>query len=646
MATARTKPGKQRLIGFIHLPTNSSALLLTAIAAALIPLVLHNDYLLLLFNILALNALVVLGLNLLIAATGQVSLGHAAFYGLGAYISAIAGTTWQWPLVGSFLFSLVLVAAISFLVAIPTLRLEGHYLVMATLGINIIVTILLGQLEWLTGGPSGFPGIPRLHLGTFVIKSDRQFYFFIWGLFLLMTALTLNLSKSRLGRAFHAIHDKELTAKALGIPTYRYKVIAFVLSALYAATAGFCYAHYVTFISPKTFDIFHSIQVVTMVAVGGMGNLWGGLAGAALLTCLPELLHSFEDVHVLLYGIILMGVLVFCPQGLLPVLIAVPKRLMMRRNRPYTPQPAEKTPDDCPPGNSSYSVQFSPIQSKFQEGSFFSRNPADNTGQKGSTGSLFAKTNGPLLQLHDVSLSFGGLQALGEVGMEVFPGEVVALIGPNGAGKTTILNVVSGLLKPDSGSVLMDGRSILGQAPHRLAARGIGRTFQAVQIYSKLTPLDNVLLGFHIHGRAGFLAAYLHTVGERREEKELRQRALNLLDSFGLADKAFLPAEQLTLLEEKLLELARALALSPRILLLDEPVGGLNARESQVLVECISMLRSRGMGIVLVEHDMNVVMRLSDRIVVLQHGCRIAVGTPQEIQQHPEVIAAYLGVKK
>ncbi|MFP5213933.1 MAG: branched-chain amino acid ABC transporter permease, partial [Acidobacteriota bacterium] len=299
--------------GLVLVPSQWPALASIAVLLALVPFVLGNDYFLLLFNVIALNAIVVLGLNLLIGSTGQVSLGHAAFYGLGAYLSAIASTTWQWPLPYSFCFAVAFVALTAFLLALPTLRLEGHYLVMATLGFNIIVNILFGQMEALTGGPSGFPGIPKLQLGPFVLGTDRQFYFFIWSVFLLMLGLTLNLTDSRIGRALQAVHEKDLTAQALGIPSFRYKVATFVLSALYAGIAGFCYAHYVTFISPKTFDIFYSVQVVTMVAVGGMGSLWGGLAGAVLLTVLPEFLHTFEDLHVLLYGLILMSVLVFCP---------------------------------------------------------------------------------------------------------------------------------------------------------------------------------------------------------------------------------------------------------------------------------------------------------------------------------------------
>ncbi|MCE5334749.1 MAG: branched-chain amino acid ABC transporter permease, partial [Desulfobacteraceae bacterium] len=352
--------GRDKFLGISRvafLPSGWKALLLFSAAIFLLPILFRNDYFFLFFNILALNGIVVLGLNLLIGSTGQVSLGHAAFYGLGAYISAVASTTYQLPLFVSLCLAIVLVAIAAFLLALPTLRLEGNYLVMATLGFNIIVSIVFGQLESVTGGPSGFPGIPKISFAWWSLSTDREFYYFIWSCFLVIFALTLNLTGSRVGRALMAIHEKELTAQTLAVPTYRYKVATFVLSAVYAGFAGFCYAHYITFISPKTFDIFYSVQIVTMVVVGGMGSLWGGLAGTALLSSLPELLHQLEDLQVLLYGLILMAVLVLCPKGLFPTISAAAaphldrlSRLFRRDSVSVEPARARREPDPARAG--------------------------------------------------------------------------------------------------------------------------------------------------------------------------------------------------------------------------------------------------------------------------------------------------------
>ena len=291
------------------------------VVVALLPFVVKGGYYLLVLNIIAINALVVLGLNLLIGFAGQISLGHAAFFGMGAYLSAIFTSMYNTPAWPTLVLVMVFTALVAYGLGIPTLRLEGHYLVMATLGFNIIVYILMVQMEYWTGGPSGFSGIPPLQFGHFAIQSDFNFYWLIWPLFLALFMLSLNLVDSRVGRALRAIHENELIANSIGVNTERYKVIIFAVSAGYASLAGSFYAHYLSFISPKTFDIFYSIQIVTMVVVGGVGNLWGGLLGAAVLTALPEILHGMRDYAFLLYGVILMGVLVFFPHGLLPGLI-------------------------------------------------------------------------------------------------------------------------------------------------------------------------------------------------------------------------------------------------------------------------------------------------------------------------------------
>ncbi len=296
---------------------NKIYLVLFALGVFALPFFLRNNYHLMVLNISALNILVVIGLNLLMGFAGQISLGHAAFFGLGAYLSGILTATFGFPIWPTILLAMAITAGVAFGIGVPTLKLEGHYLVMATLGFNVIVYIVMIQLEPLTGGPSGFSGIPRPELGGFTFDSDRKYYYLIWTVSLGALLLSLNLIHSRVGRAMAALRQNEIAARCAGIDTKAYKVKIFVLSAAMASLAGSLYAHYITFISPGTFSFFYSLQVVTMVLVGGIGSLWGSVLGALLLTILPEGLHAVKEYNVLVYGLILMGVLVFFPHGLL-----------------------------------------------------------------------------------------------------------------------------------------------------------------------------------------------------------------------------------------------------------------------------------------------------------------------------------------
>ncbi len=302
---------------------NKIYLLIFAAIIFVLPAFLQNNYHLMVLNVAALNILVVVGLNLLMGYAGQISLGHAAFFGLGAYISAVLTTTYGFPIWPTILLAMVITGMVALAIGIPTLKLEGHYLVMATLGFNVIVYIVMIQLEPVTGGPSGFSGIPRLQAAGFVFDSDRKIYFLLWAVSIGSLLLSLNLIHSRVGRAMAALSQNEIAARCAGIDTERYKVKIFVLSAVLASLAGSLYAHYLTFISPGTFSFFYSLQVVTMVLVGGMGSLWGSLFGALLLTILPEALHAVKEYNVLLYGLILMVALVFFPHGLFPGIATV-----------------------------------------------------------------------------------------------------------------------------------------------------------------------------------------------------------------------------------------------------------------------------------------------------------------------------------
>jgi len=287
-----------------------------AVCLALLPLALPNEYYLTVLIVAGFQAILTLGLNLLMGYAGQVSLGHAAFYGISAYTTGILTARFHWPVPAGIAAGIALVLLVAAGIAVPTLRLKGHYLAMGTLGFGIIVYIILNEATDLTGGPSGLTGIPKLKLAGIAISSDRDFYYVVWGVVLLLFLLAQNLVRSRLGRALRAIHTSETAAAVLGVDTQRYKIGVFILSALYAAVAGALYAHYVTFVSPGSFGFHASVQFVTMVVLGGMGSLWGAVAGAVFLTALPEVLRAIEDYDILLYGGLLILCMMFLPGGL------------------------------------------------------------------------------------------------------------------------------------------------------------------------------------------------------------------------------------------------------------------------------------------------------------------------------------------
>jgi branched-chain amino acid transport system permease protein len=301
-----------------------------ALLIILIPLLIKNKYYIIVMNVVGLNTIVVVGLNLLIGFAGQISLGHAAFYGMGAYLSAILTTTYHFPPWPTLVIAMLATGVIAYFVGYPSLKLRGHYLVMATLGFGIIVNIFMVELDKITGGPSGFPGIPYLSIGKLTFDNDFKNFYLIWTFAFLSILVSLNLVNSRVGRALKAIHGSEVAANSLGVDTDRYKTKVFVLSAIFASLSGSLYAHYLTFISPRSFDFYYSIQVVTMVIVGGMGSIWGAVLGAGLLTVLSEILHVAEKYNIIAYGAVLTLVLVFLPEGFLVGLYNLYQRRKIR----------------------------------------------------------------------------------------------------------------------------------------------------------------------------------------------------------------------------------------------------------------------------------------------------------------------------
>lgn len=569
------------------------------------------------FLFIGLYSLIVIGLTLLGGHAGQVSLGQAAFYGLGAYIAAISSLRWDVsPWLGLPMAALG-AAVIAYVMGLPIFFLRGHYLVLGTLGLNIVVDVVIRNVQHLTGGPTGLTGIPPLSFGGILISGDRAYYYLIWALVLVALWCGRNLIRSRVGRALAAIRSSEVAAATLGINPAQYKGLIFATSAALAGIAGALYVHYLSFVSPSPFAFNFSIDLLVMSVLGGIFYLPGAVLGTAILTALREALRTImpgllgsgasAEYEIILFGLLLAAVVILMPRGVWPV---VARALGLNAD----PRAADGVPK---------AAQVTIMEAQAAEG------PDPAAGAE------------PLLRVDGLEKRFGGLLAVHNLAFEVRRGEVYAIIGPNGAGKTTAFNLISGVLRPTRGAVSWRGRPISDLAPYRIAALGVARTFQTPKIFADLSVLENVMVGLHRGLRTGFLGSMLGL--GHREEVAARSEAAGYLQMVGLLPRATEPAGGLPFGSLRLLEIARALATKPALLLLDEPASGLSAAERRDLVRLIRQIRQAGVTVLLVEHDVSLVMGVADRVLVLNYGEQIAEGTPTTVRADPRVIGAYLG---
>ncbi|WP_051954103.1 ABC transporter permease subunit [Xenophilus azovorans] len=569
------------------------------------------------FSYIALYAMVAAGLVMLTGVGGMTSFGQASFVALGAYATAWACTS---PTATSALaalppallpwLGLALGLAITFALAwglgAITVKLSGHYLPLCTIAWGLGLYYLFGNLEFL-GGQTGVRGLPALDVFGFSLASPRVLGPVIWAVLLLALWALHNLLDSREGRAIRALKSGQLMAESMGVDTARHRVKVFVLAALLAALSGWLYAHMQRFVNPTPFGLNIGIEYLFMAVVGGAGHLWGAVLGATLITLLkeqlqdwlPHLLGASGNFEQIVFGLLMVLVLQRFAEGLWPTL-ARWSAPFLRPGRRRSPREARPLPTRALP----------------------------------AAGEL-------LLEAAGVTKRFGGLVANSDVNMTLRAGEVHALIGPNGAGKSTFFNMISGVDDPTEGQVRLLGEPMNGRPSRDFAARGLGRTFQHVRLLGERSVLENVALGAHLRGRKGWLAAMLRL--DRAEEADLLAEARRQIERCGLGEFADRPAASLALGQQRVVEIARALAGQPAALLLDEPAAGLRHLEKQALARLLSQLRAEGLGILVVEHDMEFVMNLADRVTVLEFGCVIAEGTPDEVQRNPRVLDAYLG---
>ncbi|MBS0318356.1 MAG: branched-chain amino acid ABC transporter ATP-binding protein/permease, partial [Proteobacteria bacterium] len=586
------------------------AIALLALAWPLLP-----PFTLTLLNYIGLYALVAVGLVMLTGVGGITSFGQAAFVGLGAYATAWVCTSpaatqalgvlpaGALPWLG-LLLGLAVTAFIAWGLGAVTLPLAGHFLPLGTLAWGLSLYYVFGNLESL-GGFTGIAGVPPLSIGGFALGSPRVLGVLIWAVLLLAIWCLHNLLDSREGRAIRALRSGRVMAESMGVDTARQRMKLFVLAALLSALSGWLYAHLQRFVNPTPFSLDVGIEYLFMAVVGGSGYLWGAVLGATSITLLkeqlqdwlPRMLGANGNFEVVVFGLLMLLVLQRAAEGLWPLITGRARRFF----GPAKERTAQTAHADLP------------------------RRELPPTGQL-------------VLEAREVTKRFSGLVANNAVDLNVKAGEVHALIGPNGAGKSTFFNMISGVDDPTSGSVTLLGKAMTGQPSRAFAALGLGRTFQHVRLLGQRSVLENVAVGAHLRGRRGWLSAMLRT--DRREEAALLAEARRQIERCGLSPYAGTPAASLPLGQQRIVEIARALAGQPSILLLDEPAAGLRHLEKQALAQLLGQLRAEGLAVLVVEHDMEFVMNLADRVTVLEFGSVIALGTPTEVQSDPRVMAA------
>lgn len=567
---------------------------------------------------IGISVIMAVSLNLTTGLLGQLALGHAGFMSIGAYTSAIISLRlMNTSMSFGFVLPIALIAAglvsavFGFLIGMPALRLKGDYLAIITLGFGEIIRVVIENLS-ITGGPRGLSKITKMSIAfsdNQLRSSAIQFGIVFW-IMVVIIASIFTLGRSRHGRAIISIRENEVAAESTGIPTTYYKLFAFTLAAFFAGIAGGLYAHQIGTLGAKDFGFNKSIEYLIMVVLGGMGSITGSVVSSVVLVTLPELLRGFKEWRLVIYSMMLIIMMLFRPKGLL--------------------------------GTKEFSlVNAWDAAAEWLRAAF---------GYKGKQTRLpFVPhydvwENQPVLQTENLGIAFGGLKAAERINIKLMNNEIVGLIGPNGAGKTTVFNLLTGVYQPTEGNVMLLGKSIIGKHTHEITESGISRTFQNIRLFKSMTVLENIKVAFHTRMRYSPLSGILRGAGYQSEERGSDIRARELLRVFDMEDVANLPADGLSYGQQRKLEICRALASNPKVLLLDEPAAGMNPIETQELMNTIKIIRNRfSVAILLIEHDMRLVMGICERIYVLNYGHIIAEGTPEEIRNNPEVIAAYLG---
>jgi branched-chain amino acid transport system ATP-binding protein/branched-chain amino acid transport system permease protein len=618
-----------------------------------------------------LYAILTLAVGLVLGQAGQLSFGHSAFYGIGAYTCGLLVLKFHVPTLAAWAAGAAAAGVVALIIGRPVLRLKYFYLALATIGLGQIFLAIVFEWKW-GGASNGFGPVKALNLFGFVFNTQMRKYYLIWVVAIIILLFLSRLLKYRVGRALRGLAISEIASSTLGVRNANWKLLAFVFNAVFCGIAGGLFAFLYGAVSPQNFVFAASVLPIVMMLVGGDRSIWGSIIGAIIMTWVTNgFSQSMLQYNGTVYSVIMILLLLFLPAGILGLRPKMARRMWAKiKGETLQEIPAPGEPVEVSVGAALGAYGAADQDAAMLEGSTSRAMPtpqslagpapaaavAITAEAPPAIGGLLredlerqrieAHSAGPLLRIQDVSVHFGGLKAVSEVSLEVQEGSITALIGPNGAGKTTLFNTVSRLQELTTGRIWFGDTELTKLSPADAARLGMARTFQNLRIFVNMSVLENVLVGCHRHEKSGFWSGGLGFPSQRREEKRSRQRAMDALELVGLKEQAMLPASSLPYGQQRLVEIARALASEPRLLLLDEPAAGMNSSEREHLISRIQTIRDAGVTVLLVEHDVDLVMDISDEVNCLDYGKLIACGIPEQIQKDEKVIAAYLGIDR